>query len=124
MPDFQAPERLFVPLQQTQADVGALVAGLHRHRHAGRAQQLRTQRILGRAFERLALRVDVNRWTAPATLERHGEREMPAFDLCAEKFAEHDFEIEERRRIGTRAAKLVDDFSSRARERSRVCTID
>jgi hypothetical protein len=49
---------------------------------------------------------------------------VSAFDLCGEEFAENDFQIEERRFIAARAAKLFDDFPACARERSRVCTIN
>jgi len=49
---------------------------------------------------------------------------VSSFDLRCEEFAEDDFQIEERRFIAAGAAQLVDDFSSGARERSCVCTIN
>jgi hypothetical protein len=49
---------------------------------------------------------------------------VSALDLRGEHFAENDFQIKEPHRIATRAAKLFDDFPSRAGERSRVCAIN
>lgn len=65
----------------------ALIAALDRHRHARSAQDRRAHRVVGHVFERLTLRVDMNRWTTSAPLERHREREMPALGLRGEHFA-------------------------------------
>lgn len=77
--------------QQAQADVRALIAALDGHRHARCAQNRRPDRIVRHAFERLTLRVNMNRWTTSAPFDSDGEREMSALGLSGEHFAQNDF---------------------------------
>lgn len=87
-------------------------------------QNLRAKRVLGHALERFSLRININRRSASAAFERHGQREMSAFQLRGEHFADDDFQIEERRLISIRAAKLFDDLPAHAREFARICAIN
>jgi hypothetical protein len=49
---------------------------------------------------------------------------MPALGLRSENLAQNHFQVKELRRIAAGAAKLFDDFPSRAGECPRVCTIN